>query len=358
MSQISRPRIGITVGDINGVGLEVILKTLANKKILQYCTPVIYGSPKAIAYHKNIVGVDLQFTNIRGAEATETDKINVVTCWQDNVNITIGKLTEVSGKYAFKALEQAVSDLKMGLIDALVTAPINKKAMQMADFPFPGHTEYLTNAFEVKDSLMLMVSDELRVGLVTNHLPLSDVANAVTQAKITYKLNMLNQTLRVDFGIERPTIAVLGLNPHAGDEGAIGGEETKIILPAIMQAKEKGIMAIGPFAADGFFGNGTFQKFDAVLAMYHDQGLVPFKALSFGNGVNFTAGLPFVRTSPDHGTGYDIAGQNLADETSFRKALFLALDITLKRKEYAETHANPLRVKGVVLKQEDGDFAE
>lgn len=358
MSQISRPRIGITVGDINGIGLEVILKTLANKKILQYCTPVIYGSPKAIAYHRNIVGVELQFQNIRGAEATENDKINVVTCWQDNVNITLGKLTEASGKYAYKALEQAASDLKNGLIDALVTAPINKKAMQMVNFPFPGHTEFLTKEFGVKDSLMLMVSDDLRVGLVTNHLPISEVSAAITQAKILFKLNMLNQTLRVDFGIERPTIAVLGLNPHAGDEGAIGDEEAKVIIPAIMQAKEKGIMAVGPFAADGFFGSDNFRKFDAILAMYHDQGLVPFKTLSFGNGVNYTAGLPIVRTSPDHGTGYDIAGKNLADETSFRKALFLALDITRNRKGHAEAHANPLRVKGVVLKQEDGDFVE
>lgn len=228
----------------------------------------------------------------------------------------------------------------------------------MVNFPFPGHTEFLTKEFGAKDSLMLMVSDDLRVGLVTNHLPISEVSAAITQAKILFKLNMLNQTLRVDFGIERPTIAVLGLNPHAGDEGAIGDEEAKVIIPAILQAKEKGIMAVGPFAADGFFGSDNFRKFDAILAMYHDQGLVPFKTLSFGNGVNYTAGLPVVRTSPDHGTGYDIAGQNLADETSFRKALFLALDITRNRKGHAEAHANPLRVKGVVLKQEDGDFVE
>lgn len=358
MASLSRPRIGITIGDVNGIGLEVILKTLSHQKILSFCTPVIYGTSKAIAYHRNIVGVDFPFQPIRGAEFAENDKVNVLNCWQDNVNITLGTVSEFAGKIAYKALEQAVSDLKMGLIDALVTAPIHKKAMQMAGFPFPGHTEFLTQASGAKDSLMLLVSDDLRIGLVTNHLPLGEVAAALSQEKIFYKLRMMHDALRIDFGIERPTIAVLGLNPHAGDEGALGQEESELITPAILQAKEKGMMAVGPYSADGFFGSGAFRKFDGILAMYHDQGLVPFKALSFGSGVNYTAGLPFVRTSPDHGTAFDIAGKNEADESSFRQALFLSIDIVRNRIRHAEGRANPLRVKGVVLKQEDGDIVE
>jgi 4-phospho-D-threonate 3-dehydrogenase / 4-phospho-D-erythronate 3-dehydrogenase len=338
-----KQKIGITIGDLNGIGLEVILKTLSDEKMLAFCTPVIYGSSKVVSYHKNIVQVEFQYVPIRHASEVQEGKINVVNCWQENVNITLGKLSDQSGKYAAEALAAATEDLKNGLIDCLVTAPINKKAMEMADFPFPGHTEYLTEALGATESVMLMVADDLRVGLVTNHLPLHKVAENVTRERILQKIQILHKTLRVDFGIEKPTIAVLGLNPHAGDDGALGSEEIDIIRPAIEDAKAKGILAMGPYAADGFFGSSQFAKFDAILAMYHDQGLVPFKAISFGAGVNFTAGLSAVRTSPDHGTGYDIAGQNVADPSSFRRAMFLALDLSRNRAEYTEDHANQLR---------------
>ena len=331
-------KIGISVGDVNGVGLEVILKSLT-QNMTDFCTPVIYCSSKIVAYHKNIVGAEsFQFNSSSDARNLRHDRINVVNCWQDDVTISLGKLTEVGGKYAQISLEQATNDLQEGLIDALVTAPINKKAMQMVGFPFPGHTEFLTTRFNVENSLMLMVSDSLRIGLVTNHLPIKDVAAAITKANVSLKLNLLNETLKKDFELEKPTIAVLGLNPHAGDEGAIGQEEEKFIRPAIIEAKKHNMLVMGPYAADGFFGAGQHRKFDGILAMYHDQGLVPFKALTFGNGVNFTAGLPFVRTSPDHGTGYNIAGTNSADHSSFLQALFLALDVSRHRKEYESAH--------------------
>jgi 4-hydroxythreonine-4-phosphate dehydrogenase len=343
-------KIGITVGDINGIGLEVILKTVSDERILKHCTPIIYGSSKVVSYHKNIVQVEFPFANIRTASEAEEGKVNVINCWQENVNITVGKLTDVGGIYAYKALEIAVQDWKNEDIDALVTAPINKKAMKMAEFPFPGHTEYLTEALGVSESLMMLINDNLRVGLVTNHLPLSKVAENIKREKILEKIQILNETLRVDFFIEKPTIAVLGLNPHAGDEGALGSEEIDIIRPAIEQAKERNILVMGPFPADGFFGSGQHLKYDAILAMYHDQGLAPFKALSFGEGVNYTAGLPLVRTSPDHGTGFDIAGQNMADPSSFRKALYMALDIARHREQYAEMTSNPLKSRSTKLK--------
>jgi len=337
-------KVGITIGDFNGIGMEVIIKTLANTKITEMCTPIIYGSSKVLSYHKNIVGInDFQFQTQSSAERVYDGKVNVVNCWEDTVNITLGRESEESGRFAFASIQAATADLKRGLIDAVVTAPINKKAMQMANFPFPGHTEYFTQELGSKESLMLMVNDNLRIGLVTNHLPLRDVAEHVTKEKIVQKLRIFHKTLTVDFGIERPTIALLGLNPHAGDNGAIGEEEDKFIRPVIIEAKKKGTMLVmGPYSADGFFGSGAYRKFDGILAMYHDQGLIPFKALSFGNGVNFTAGLKGVRTSPDHGTAYEIAGQNEADPSSFRQALFTAIDIARNRKNYAEDHANPL----------------
>lgn len=339
----NKTTIGITCGDINGIGLEVVLKAVADRKAARDATVIIYGSTKVVAYHRNIIsGENIQFHSIQQAEEALEGRINVLNCWQDNVNITLGKPTDVGGRCAFLALEKAVKDLNAGLIDALVTAPINKKAMQMANFPFIGHTEYITAQLKSKESLMLMVSEALRVGLVTNHLPVKEVANGVTTEKVLLKLMILAETLRIDFNIGRPTIAVLGLNPHAGDEGAIGNEEETIIRPAIEQAKSKGVLAFGPFPADGFFGSGQYQKYDAILAMYHDQGLVPFKTLSFGAGVNYTAGLSAVRTSPDHGTAFDIAGKGEADETSFIKSLFLALDIVNNRNEYVDMHANSL----------------
>lgn len=343
-------KIGITVGDINGIGLEVILKTVADSRILKYCTPIIYGSSKVVSYHKNIVQVDFPFANIRTASEAEDGKVNVINCWQENVNISVGKLSEVGGIYAYKALEIAAQDWKNEEIDALVTAPINKRAMKMAKFPFPGHTEYLTQYADARESVMMLINENLRVGLVTNHLPLSQVAQNIKRETILEKIKILYNTLRVDFFIEKPTIAVLGLNPHAGDDGALGEEEIEIIRPAIEQAKEQNILAMGPFAADGFFGSGQHLKYDAILAMYHDQGLVPFKALSFGEGVNYTGGLPLVRTSPDHGTGFDIAGQNLADPSSFRKALYMAIDIARNRAEYEDMSANPLKSRSSKLK--------
>jgi 4-hydroxythreonine-4-phosphate dehydrogenase len=349
--------IGISCGDINGIGLEVILKALAIKKAAQHIKTVIYGSTKVVAYHKNIISEEnIQFHTIDSPEDALAGRINIINCWADNVNIVLGKPNELGGKCAMDALAEAVKDLKSGELDALITAPINKKAMQMAGFQHIGHTEYLSAEFKAKDTLMLMVSDALRVGIVTNHLALRDVAAAVTQEKVLRKIMIMAETLKIDFNIDRPTIAVLGLNPHAGDDGAIGHEEEKIIRPAIEEAKLKGILVYGPFPADGFFGSGQHHKFDAVLAMYHDQGLVPFKALSFGAGVNYTAGLRAVRTSPDHGTAYDIAGKGEADEMSFIKALYLAADIVRNRNEYIDMHANSLeRRKQKSLVSETGE---
>ncbi|MFZ4542757.1 MAG: 4-hydroxythreonine-4-phosphate dehydrogenase PdxA [Saprospiraceae bacterium] len=340
---MNKLKIGISIGDINGIGLEVILKTIIDERILKSCTPIIYGSSKVVSYHKNIVSLpDFQFQTIRSGEQAEADKINIVNCWNDTVNITLGKLTDVGGIYAIKSLEAAMKDLKAGFIDALVTAPINKKAMQLAGFPFPGHTEYISQELGAKDSLMLLVNEGLRVGVVTGHIPLKSVSEQITKTKVIEKIKIFNESLIRDFAVEKPLIAVLGLNPHAGDEGVIGQEELEIIRPAIEEVKKRGVMAFGPYPADGFFGSGQYKKFHGILAMYHDQGLVAFKSLSFGSGINYTAGLSAVRTSPDHGTAYDIAGKNEADPSSFRKSLFAAIDIAANRKEYAEDRANPL----------------
>lgn len=353
----NKPVIGISVGDINGIGLEVILKALDHKRILHICTPVVYGSSKVVSYHKNIVALnDLTFYGQRSAERLSYDKINVVNCWNDNVNITLGKPTDMGGKYAQISLEAATRDLKAGLVDALVTAPIHKKSMQLAGFAHVGHTEYLTKEFGASDSLMLLTNDSLRVGLVTAHVPLKDVPGGIKKENIVNKLKLLNDTLKIDFGFERPTIAVLGLNPHAGEEGMLGDEEEKIIRPAIVEAKkEGGLMVFGPFAADGFFGSGQFRKFDGILAMYHDQGLIPFKALTFGSGVNYTAGLSCIRTSPDHGTAFDLAGKNSADPSSFLQAMFTAIDIHRNRKEYYELRENA--VKKVETEEEKDETA-
>ncbi|HND88732.1 MAG TPA: 4-hydroxythreonine-4-phosphate dehydrogenase PdxA [Saprospiraceae bacterium] len=354
---MSNITIGLTCGDINGIGLEVILKAVALKNAGKGFRIVIYGSTKVIAYHKNIITQEnIQFHSVNTATDAQAERLNIINCWPDNVNITLGKANDVGGKCAFLALERAVKDLRSGAIDALVTAPINKKAMQMANFPFVGHTEYITSEFKAKDSLMLMVSDTLRVGVVTNHLPIREVAAAVTKERVLRKILIMAETLKIDFNLDRPTIAVLGLNPHAGDDGAIGEEDDKIVRPAIEEAKQRGVMAFGPYPADGFFGSGQFHKFDGILAMYHDQGLVPFKALSFGAGVNYTAGLASVRTSPDHGTAYDIAGKGEADETSFIKALYLAAEITRNRMEYLDMRADSLeRRKQKALVSETGE---
>jgi 4-phospho-D-threonate 3-dehydrogenase / 4-phospho-D-erythronate 3-dehydrogenase len=346
---MDKPKIGITVGDINGIGMEVILKTIANKPLLSMCHIIIYGSAKVVAYHKNIVQNlgDIPINSIKSVDLMQDDIVNVVNVWQDNVKIALGTVTEEAGRFSFAALEQATEDLKAGLIDALVTAPIHKKAMQLAEFPFAGHTEYLAAKFEVKNSLMFMVSDTVRIGVATNHIPVQDVARTITRELVLRKIQLMHETLRMDFGIDRPTIAVLGLNPHAGDEGAIGQEEQKFIIPAIEAAKKANILAVGPYPADGFFGSNAHRQFDGILAMYHDQGLIPFKLLAFEAGVNYTAGLPFVRTSPDHGTAYNIVGQNAASPDSLLKAIFLAIDVVQQRANYAEMRSNPLQTIAV-----------
>lgn len=336
-------KIGITIGDINGISPEVVIKALSDERILEFFTPIIYGSDKTIAYHKNIVDDEFTFKTITQASESDANQVNVLNCWDEIVNITLGEATEDGGKFAAIALERAIRDCKNNDIDGLVTAPINKYAMKKSGFKHPGHTEYITEQYGDRKSLMMMVSDNLRVGLVTNHLPIQMVPLSITKENILDKLNIMNTALKDDFGIDKPTIAVLGLNPHAGDEGSIGKEDEEIVKPAILEAKESGVVAMGPFPADGFFGSSDYTKCDAVLAMYHDQGLVPFKALSFGNGVNYTAGLPIVRTSPDHGTAYDIAGQNVADCSSIQEAMFRAVNIINHRRAYDEERANPLK---------------
>lgn len=341
---MSKARIGITIGDINGVGPQVIIKALSNEMLLNECTPIIYGSSKVLGYHKNIVGEQGFHYIASTGDQTISDKINVVNCWNDSVSIDLGQATEASGKCAYIALDRAVTDLKAGHLDALVTAPINKHAMKLAGFPFLGHTEYIASQMDLAgEELMLMVSKEMRVAVVTTHIPISQVAEHMSQERIRQCIITLETSLKKDFGIERPTIAVLGLNPHAGDTGEIGLEDEEIIKPVILGLKNEGLLVSGPYPADGFFGGTRFKHFDAILAMYHDQGLIPFKAFSFGNGVNFTAGLPVIRTSPDHGTGYDIVNQNLADPSSLRQALYYAIDIFRSRLDYEDMHKNQLQ---------------
>ncbi len=338
-------KVGISIGDINGIGMEVIIKTFNDARMLEICTPIIYGSLKASSFHKKALGLnDFSFNKIKEAKSAIAKKPNLIECWQEDVRITLGQSTEEGGKYALASLEAATADLAAGNIDALVTAPINKDNIQSETFNFPGHTEYLSEKFE-GDSLMLMVGENIKIGVATNHIPISKVANTLTSDNIFGKLKILNKSLIQDFCATNPRIAVLGLNPHAGDNGLIGKEEENIIIPAIDNAKSIGINAFGPYPADGFFGSGNYKNFDAILAMYHDQGLIPFKSLSFGSGTNFTAGLSVVRTSPDHGVAYEIAGQNKAEETSFRQAIYAACDIYKNRMFSAEINKNPLAKK-------------
>ncbi|QKJ31990.1 4-hydroxythreonine-4-phosphate dehydrogenase PdxA [Mucilaginibacter mali] len=337
-------KVGISIGDVNGIGLEIIIKTLADAAILDYCTPIVYGHTKVASFHRRSVNAhDLNFNVITEASQAHHKKANIINCWEEDVKIDLGQSNEVGGKYAFLSLERATSDLLSGQIDALVTAPINKDNIQNENFKFPGHTEYLQERDNAPESLMFLVSDTMRVGVVTGHIPVAQIATAVTTEKIAAKLKLMNASLKNDFWIRKPKIAVLGLNPHAGDNGLIGDEEQTIIAPALEEARALGILAMGPYPADGFFANATYAKFDAVLAMYHDQGLIPFKQVAFESGVNYTAGLSFVRTSPDHGTAYDIAGQNKASEVSFREALFTALHIVKNRRENVVLNENPLQ---------------
>jgi 4-hydroxythreonine-4-phosphate dehydrogenase len=345
-------KIGITIGDVNGIGPEVIIKALLDNRILTSITPIIYGSGKVMSYHKK--AIDAQEFNpfkINQVEEAKKGKINLINCWEDDVKIDLGQSTEEGGKYAFKSLQAATKDLASNKLDAIVTAPINKHNINSKEFDFPGHTEYLTKLSNESDSVMFMISEKLRIGVVSGHEPLASVSKTITKEKILRKLRIMQQSLIKDFAIRAPKIAVLGLNPHAGEKGLLGSEEIEIISPAVEQARNEGILAFGPYPADGFFGSDSFTKFDAVLAMYHDQGLTPFKTLSFGTGVNYTAGLPIVRTSPDHGTGYDLAGKNQANETSFRNALYLAHDIFFNRLLFKEITQNPLQVKEIVERE-------
>jgi 4-hydroxythreonine-4-phosphate dehydrogenase len=342
--KMDKIKIGISIGDVNGIGLEIIIKTLADAAIFNYCTPIVYGHTKVASFHRKSVNVqDLNFNVIADASEALHRKANMINCWEEDVKIELGQSNEVGGKYAFLSLERATSDLLSGQIDALVTAPINKENIQSEEFKFPGHTEYLQERDNAPESLMFLVSETLKVGVVTGHIPVSQIPQAVTTEKILAKLKLMNASLKNDFWIRKPKIAVLGLNPHAGDNGLIGDEEQKVITPALVEARAAGILAMGPYPADGFFANAAYHKFDAVLAMYHDQGLIPFKQISFESGVNYTAGLSFVRTSPDHGTAYDIAGQNIASEQSFREALFTAIHIVKNRRENAVLNENPLQ---------------
>lgn len=334
MNQPHKPRIGITLGDVNGIGPEVVIKALADSRLLNIITPVVYGSAKVISYYKKQFNIEeLNYTQVRSKGQFAPKSINVINCWEDSLEINPGKASKVTGKAAFVALKQAVEELKEGVTDALVTAPIDKQSIHSEEFPFAGHTEYLTQFFGAPDSLMFMVSDTLRIGLVTEHVPLKDVASLVTKERIESKLQIMEQSLRKDFSISKPRIAVLGLNPHAGDGGLIGQEDEQVIKPVITEQKNKGKLVYGPFPADGFFAAGSHTKYDGILAMYHDQGLIAFKSIAFEEGVNFTAGLPFIRTSPDHGTAYGIAGKNQANENSLREAIYRAADIFKNRNE-------------------------
>ena len=346
----SKIKIGISVGDVNGIGLEVILKTLSETKIFDYCTPIVYGHTKVASYHRKALGIsDFTFNVIGSAEAANPKKANLINCWEEDVKIELGVANETGGKYALLSLEKATEDLIGGQIDALVTAPINKHNIQSENFSFPGHTEYLQERSKSKDVLMFLMNDNLRVGVVTGHIPVADVPQSITKEKIVKKLQLMNESLKKDFWIEKPKIAVLGLNPHAGDNGLLGKEEQEIISPAIQEAFDKGIICFGPFPADGFFGKGSYKQFDGVLAMYHDQGLIPFKTIAFGSGVNYSAGLSVVRTSPDHGTGYDIAGKDLADPSSFMEAIFAAIHIVKNRREQESLLKNQLRTGGKIV---------
>jgi len=343
----NRIKVGISQGDINGIGYEVILKTIKDNRLFDMCTPIIYGSPKVAAYHRKALDLDnISLNNINSAYEAMVKKANIINCIDDNVKVELGKDTPAGGQSAFLALERAVDDLKEGKIDVLVTAPINKKNIQSKDFNFPGHTEYLESKLKPGKSIMLLISNNIRVGVVAGHVPLAEVPKYITKERIMEKLRVLNKTLLEDFGIRKPKIAVLGLNPHCGDNGLIGSEEIEIINPCLENAREEGIMALGPYPADGFFGSSDYTKFDAILAMYHDQGLAPFKALAFDSGVNFTAGLEAIRTSPAHGTAYSIAGQNEASEESFKEALYLALDLFKTRKVFNEISTDPLKISG------------
>ncbi len=348
-------RVGITHGDINGVGYEVILKAFADPMMLELCTPVVYGSPKVAAYHRKALDLPTNFSIVSSAAEAPHNKLSIVNCGGDEVKVEFSKPTPEAGKAALDALEKALQEYREGLIDVLVTAPINKHTIQSETFRFPGHTEYIEERVgDGRKALMILMKDEFRVALVTTHIPVKDIASSITKELIKEKLSVFHRSLKQDFNIGCPRIAVLALNPHAGDGGLIGTEEQEMIIPAIKEMVAEGVQCFGPYPADGFMGSGSYTHFDGILAMYHDQGLAPFKALAMDDGVNYTAGLPIVRTSPAHGTAYDIAGQGVASEESFRQALYVAMDVFRNRMRDKEIHANPLR-KQYYEKRDDSD---
>ena len=355
MEENRKIRVGITHGDINGVGYEVILKAFADSTMFDLCTPIVYGSPKVAAYHRKALELQTSFSIINTAEEAQEGRLNILACTEDELKVELSKPSAEAGKAALDALERALADYKEGLIDVLVTAPINKHSIQSDEFHFPGHTEYIEERVgEGEKALMILMKDDFRVALVTGHLPVKDIAAALTKELIMEKMEIFNRSLKQDFNIGCPRIAVFSLNPHAGDNGLLGTEETEVIIPAMKEMQAKGVQCFGPYPADGFMGSGNFTHFDGILAMYHDQGLAPFKALAMDEGVNYTAGLPIVRTSPAHGTAYDIAGQGVATEDSFRQAIYTAIDVYRNRAIEKQIHARPLR-KQYYEKRDDSD---
>jgi len=339
-----KPVLGITTGDLNGIGPEVIIKTFSDNRLLDMCTPVIFASNKVINYYRKITAeYPLNFTSTKDLTNLNLKQVNVFNCWEEEIPMQPGSLTEAGGKYAVRSLLVAAQCLKDGQLDAIVTSPIHKSNTNTPDFPFTGHTPFFKEKFGAKDVVMLLYTNNLRLGLITEHIPVAKVAASITKELIISKVHLLRETLVKDFGIDKPKIAILGLNPHAGDDGQIGTEEQTVIRPAVEQLQQQGHVVHGPYSADAFFARGSYTHFDAVLAMYHDQGLIPFKTLAQGEGVNYTAGLPVIRTSPDHGTAFDIAGKNLADPSSFREAVFQALELLRQRSLYAANTANPIR---------------
>lgn len=348
-------KIGITAGDVNGIGYEVILKTFEDAGMFEFCIPVVYGSPKVASYHKKAIDSPTAFSQVDSAEFAQPDRLNLVNCNDDEVKVELGIVSQESGKAAFQSLRSAVAEYRKGFIDAIVTAPICKQAIQSDEFPFPGHTEYFEQELgEGGKALMILMNDSLRVALVSVHESIANVPAKIEKELIMEKIAILNESLKRDFCIEIPRIAVLALNPHAGENGLMGKEESEQIIPAIQEMSQNGVKCFGPFPADGFFGSCDYKKFDAVLAMYHDQGLIPLKTLSMEEGVNYTAGLPVVRTSPDHGTAFDIAGQGVASEASFRQAVYAAIDIVRSRRNEEFIHRNPLR-KQYFDRRDDSD---
>lgn len=342
--------VGFSSGDLNGIGPELIIKTLSDNRLLDFCVPLIFANNKVLNfYRKGIPDTNFSFSSVKDLSKLNPRQVNLLNCWEEDINVEPGVLNDGGGKYAGISLLSAAQALKDGVIQILVTAPVHKKNIQSPEFSYTGHTPFLQEFFGINDVLMLMVSGNFRVGLVSEHVPVKEIHNYITRERIVSKLNILHASLKKDFDIERPKIAVLGLNPHAGDDGLVGTEEVEIIRPAVKEAKQHNMLVSGPFSADAFFARGYHNKFDAVLAMYHDQGLIPFKSLCMAEGINFTAGLPTIRTSPDHGTAFDIAGKNIADISSFTAAIFAGIDILNNRLQFDENRKNPINKMGAAV---------